>query len=68
MDCYDRSDEACGCEDYCTGDSEFKCDNNYCMRFYGGNPKCDGVYQGPDQSDELNCANEKPNGIISILS
>ena len=54
QDCEDSSDEACGCEEYCSSESEFRCNNNQCLSL-ASSPRCDGVLQCEDGSDEFSC-------------
>ena len=54
QDCWDSSDEVCGCEDYCTGEAEYRCVDNTCL-MVSTDPRCDGEFQCPDGSDEFSC-------------
>ena len=54
QDCGDSSDEVCGCEEYCTGEAEYRCVDNTCL-MVSNDPRCDGEFQCPDGSDEFSC-------------
>ena len=58
QDCRDGSDEACGCAEYCTGHSEYRCNDNFCLSSLDKDPRCDGQFQCPDLSDEFSCPSD----------
>ena len=53
--CRDGSDEACGCSQFCSGPTEFRCDDNLCVMGRDSSPRCDGLSQCSDGSDEFSC-------------